>query len=82
MKKMVMSGEPQMPVSGAGGLHPVQRVRFNPSNIQGNLKRAEGGILLFVYVVPVFCMSSTGGVSALKGESCLWRAAQGKAQAH
>lgn len=53
-----------MPESGAGGLHPVQRLRFNPSSIQGSLKRAEGGILLFVYVVPVFLMSSTGGVSA------------------
>lgn len=44
--------------------HPVQRLEFKPSGIQGNLKRAEEGILLFVYEVPVFCMSSMGGVSA------------------
>lgn len=53
-----------MPVPGTGGLHPVQRLRFNPSDIQGNSKRAEGSILLFVYLVPVFCMSPMGGVSA------------------
>lgn len=69
MKKMVMSGASWVPVSGTGG-----RLRFNPCNIQGNLKRAEGGFLLFVYVVPVFHISSTGEISASKSESSLWRA--------
>lgn len=59
-----MSGASQMPVSGTSGLHPVQRFRFNPSDIQDNSERAEGSILLFVYLVPVFCMSPMGGVSA------------------
>lgn len=75
IQSMVMSGESQMPISGAGGLHPLKRLRFNPSNTQGNLKWAEGALLLFVHVVPVFCMSSTGGVSAQTGENSLWRAA-------
>lgn len=52
-----------MSVSDAGGCHPVQRLRFNPSNIQENLKRAEGGILLF-FLKSVFCMPSMGGVSS------------------
>lgn len=64
IQSMVMSGESQMPITGAGGLHPLQRLRFDPSNIQCNLKRAEGGVLLFVCVVPVFCMSFMGRVSA------------------
>lgn len=46
MKKMVRSGASQMPVSGTGGWHPVQKLRFNASNIQDNLRRAEGGILV------------------------------------